>query len=98
MYLKYLHTAFPVCRLRANADASATALPTAVITPVRRSTRKSVASLPVWLRDHDTVLTSLDDLSPSVQRNVLFQDNRALVFDRNGDDDDGDDDDDDDCN
>ena len=65
-------------------------LPTAIITPVRRSTRRSVTSLPAWLRDHDTVLETLDDLSPSARDGALYQANKALILDDDSHDDDGD--------
>jgi len=47
-------------------------------TPVRRSTRRSCATLPAGLRDHDTVIESLKDIVPEVTSRLLFRDNHAL--------------------
>jgi len=49
-----------------------------VVTPVRRSTRRSCAALPVGLRDHDTIVESVDEVTTDVCGRLLFRDNCAL--------------------
>jgi len=53
-----------------------------VATPVRRSTRRSYAALPVGLRDHDTVVDSLHDIAKCSQHvsedRLLLRGNDAL--------------------
>ena len=49
-----------------------------VATPVRRSTRRSCAALPVGLRDHDVIVESVEEIVPDVGSRLLFRDNRAL--------------------
>ncbi|KAL3880039.1 hypothetical protein ACJMK2_032311 [Sinanodonta woodiana] len=48
-----------------------------VVTPVRRSTRRSLANLPDALKDKDTY-DKLEDLSEADKENALFQPNKAL--------------------
>ncbi|KAK3610146.1 hypothetical protein CHS0354_039927 [Potamilus streckersoni] len=48
-----------------------------VVTPVRRSTRRSLASLPEAFRDKD-IYDKLEDLSEADKENALFQPNKAL--------------------
>jgi len=52
--------------------------PKMVATPVRRSTRRSCAALPVGLRDHDTIVESVDEVVPEMATKLLFRDNHAL--------------------
>ncbi|XP_064631752.1 cytoskeleton-associated protein 2-like isoform X2 [Lineus longissimus] len=49
-----------------------------VVTPVRRSTRKSFTDLPRMLQDHDEVIDNLDDLSDHKKNKMLYNDNRNL--------------------
>jgi len=48
-----------------------------VATPVRRSTRRSCATLPPSLRDHDVIVESMNEVTDVTSR-LLFRDNRAL--------------------
>ncbi|XP_013417327.1 cytoskeleton-associated protein 2-like [Lingula anatina] len=50
----------------------------AIVTPVRRSTRKSCANLPRMLLDHDTVVSSVSDIPEDMKETVLFKPNKAL--------------------
>ncbi|ELU00172.1 hypothetical protein CAPTEDRAFT_220803 [Capitella teleta] len=54
--------------------------PSALITPVRRSTRKSHLGLPTMLQDHDVVVESLAELHQDSLRTALFVPNRALAL------------------
>lgn len=49
-----------------------------IITPVRRSTRKSCVYLPVGLRDHDVIVESIDEIPAEDRLVSLFQSNVAL--------------------
>ena len=49
-----------------------------VVTLVRRSTRRSHASLPRMLQEHDVVVENLDDLSPTSKQSALYIPNIAL--------------------
>lgn len=49
-----------------------------VVTPVRRSTRRSVAGLPAGLRDHDVIMESVDEIPLETRPCTLFQSNIAL--------------------
>ena len=52
--------------------------PRAVVTPVRRSTRRSVVNLPSMLKDHDRIVESLSHLSIDEKKRTLFMPNIAL--------------------
>ena len=49
-----------------------------LVTPVRRSTRRSCAALPAGLRDHDVIVESVDEVTADVCDRLLFRDNGAL--------------------
>jgi len=49
-----------------------------VATPVRRSTRRSCATLPAGLRDHDMIIESMEEIVPDVSGRLMFRDNLAL--------------------
>ena len=66
-------------RLRGKADGSETRL--AVVTPVRRSTRRSTANLPNMLQDHDVIIEDLEDIPASNRASTLFRPNEALESD-----------------
>ena len=51
-----------------------------IITPVRRSTRKSCIRLPIALRDHDVIIESMDELED--RSSVAFRNNSALRNDQ----------------
>jgi len=51
-------------------------------TPVRRTTRRSCAALPVGLRDHDVMIESVKDIvRPDMTSRLVFRDNHALKLD-----------------
>ena len=53
--------------------------PGSKVTPVRRSTRRSMASLPQSLQDHDTVVSRLVDIPAEQKQDMLYTPNSALV-------------------
>ncbi|XP_074661487.1 uncharacterized protein LOC141914110 [Tubulanus polymorphus] len=53
-------------------------IPSAVVTPVRRSTRKSTGTLPKMFQDHETVVNTLDDIEDSHRKTAIFQSNSVL--------------------
>lgn len=65
-------------RLRSSANDSRP-VARAVITPVRRSTRRSLATLPSMLRDHDVIVECLEDISPESRQQTLYFPNRMLA-------------------
>ncbi|CAH1776953.1 unnamed protein product, partial [Owenia fusiformis] len=62
-------------RLRSKVDGAGSPQ-CAVVTPVRRSTRKSIGSLPRKFQDHCTIVDSLDSIVKD--GNTLFRANHAL--------------------
>ncbi|XP_061183864.1 cytoskeleton-associated protein 2-like isoform X2 [Saccostrea echinata] len=53
-------------------------LPCKVVTPVRRSTRRSLSGLPEQLQDKAPVYTALEDIPSPERKGTLFQSNSAL--------------------
>ena len=53
--------------------------PRAVITPVRRSTRRTICNLPSMLQDHDRIVESLNQLSVDDKKQALFMPNSAIA-------------------
>lgn len=76
----------PVLMPNENADASvqrslrkSCQMPqNVIITPVRRSTRKSCGHLPIGLRDHDVIIESIDEIPAEDRPMSLFRSNVAL--------------------
>ncbi|XP_062603035.1 cytoskeleton-associated protein 2-like [Saccostrea cucullata] len=56
-------------------------LPCKVVTPVRRSTRRSLSGLPDQLQDKTPVYTALEDIPSPERKGTLFQSNSALDTD-----------------
>ena len=69
----FLHLAYRLGSQPGEAHTSG-----AVITPVRRSTRRSHAHLPSMLQDHDVVVDTLGDLEEASRAAAIFVPNHAL--------------------
>lgn len=62
----------------ANLQSSFSTPQKVVVTPVRRSTRRSCVRLPAGLRDHDVIVESVDEIPAETRPSTLFQSNIAL--------------------
>ena len=67
-----------VNRVRSRLDTSPARSLHSIITPVRRSTRKSYAYLPSLLQEHDTIYSALEEVPAELQPCTLFRNNKAL--------------------
>ena len=65
-------------RRRSESSSTASTDNCKVITPVRRSTRRSLQNLPSSLRDKKDMYTSLTEVDEKQKDNMLFQPNIAL--------------------
>lgn len=54
--------------------------PCKVVTPVRRSTRRSLSGLPEQLQDRTPVYRALEDIPSPDRKSTLFQSNPALGY------------------
>lgn len=50
----------------------------AIVTPVRRSTRRSGANLPVMLHDHDVIIDHLEEVPLEAREHILYVANDAI--------------------